>query len=73
MSRRTVIILWVAVAVAVFLLGSGVATIRRVVAGGTLGDYIVLSLAWSGVVAALVVAGRIVFVTARAQRRSSPS
>lgn len=63
-------IFWTAVAVAVFLLGGGIATMRRVVHGGTLGDFVALSLAASGLAAAIVVAGRIVVVSARAQRRA---
>ena len=66
-------IFWTAVAVAVFLLGGGVATVRRLFTGGTVEDYVVLSLTVVGLVAALLVAGRIVFVSARAQRRARRS
>lgn len=68
MSRRTVVIFWTAVATAVFLLGGGVATVRRVLAGGTFGDFVVLSLTALGLAAALLVAGRIVLLAARTQR-----
>ena len=68
MQRRTAMIFWTAVAVAVLLLGGGVATVRRVIAGGTVGDVVALSLTVLGLTAALLVAGRIVFVSARAQR-----
>ena len=73
MSRRTAMIFWTAVAVAVLLLGGGVATVRRVIAGGTVGDVVALSLTVLGLTAALLVAGRIVFVSARAQRRARRS
>lgn len=66
-------IFWTAVAVAVFLLGGGVATLRRVVAGGTVEDYVVLSLAVAGLAVALLVAGRIALASARAQRRARRS
>jgi hypothetical protein len=72
MSKRTATIFWTAVAVAVLLLGGGTATLRRVVVSGAIGDYLVLSLALLGIAAALLVAGRIVFVSARAQRRVRP-
>lgn len=73
MSRRTAIILWTAVTVAVFLLGGGIATVPRVFSGGTVGDYVALSLTVIGLVTALLAAGRIVFVSARAQRRARRS
>jgi hypothetical protein len=73
MQRRTAMIFWTAVAVAVLLLGGGVATVRRVIAGGTVGDVVALSLTVLGLTAALLVAGRIVFVSARAQRRARRS
>jgi len=66
-------IFWTAVAVAVFLLGGGIATIRRVLQGGTAGDYVALSVSVVGLAAALLVAGRIVFVSARTQRRARRS
>ena len=66
-------IFWTAVAVAVFLLGGGVATLRRVLAGGTIEDSVVLSLAVAGLAVALLVAGRIVLASARAQRRARRS
>jgi hypothetical protein len=66
-------IFWTAVTVAVFLLGGGVATVRRVFAGGNAGDYVTLSLTVIGLAAALLVAGRIVFVSARTQRRARRS
>ena len=73
MPRRNALIFWTAVAVAVLLLGGGVATVRRVLAGGTVGDYVALSLTVVGLAAALLVAGRIVSVSARAQRRARRS
>jgi len=73
MSGRTTMIFWTAVAVAVFLLGGGIATLQRFFAGGTVGDYVVLSLAVAGLTVALLVAGRIVAVSARAQRRARRS
>jgi hypothetical protein len=73
MSRRTTTIFWTAVAVAVFLLGGGVATVLRVLDDGAAGDYPVLSLTVIGLASALLVAGRIAFVSARAQRRARRS
>ena len=73
MPSRTATIFWTAVAVAVFLLGGGVATLRRVLAGGTVEDYVVLSFAVAGLAAALLVASRIVLASARAQRRAHRS
>jgi len=73
MSGRTLVTLWTAVAVAVFLLGGGIATMRRALARGTAGDYLTLSLTILGLIAAILVAGRIVFVSARAQRRTHRS
>lgn len=70
MSTRTATILWAAVAAAVLLLGGGVATFRRDLAEGSVGDYVALSLTVLGLAAALLVAGRIVFISARAQRRA---
>ena len=73
MPRRNALIFWTAVAVAVLLLGGGVATVRRVLAGGTVGDFVALSLTVIGLAAALLVAGRFVLVSARAQRRARRS
>lgn len=73
MPRRTGLVLWASVAVAVLLLGGGIATVRRVLADGTLGDYLVLSLTVIGLAGALLVAGRIVFVSAKAERRARRS
>ena len=73
MPSRTALIFWTAVTVAVFLLGGGVATVRRVLTGGTVGDYVALSLTVVGLAAAILVAGRIVSVSARAQRRARRS
>ncbi len=66
-------IFWTAVAVAVFLLGGGIATVGRVFAGGTVGDYVSLSLIVIGLPAALLVAGRIVVVSSRARCRARRS
>ncbi len=73
MSKRTAITFWTAVAVAVLSLGGGIATARQVLAGDTVGDYVALSLALIGLAAALLVAGRIVFVWAGVQRRARRS
>ena len=73
MPRRNALIFWNAVAVAVLMLGGGVATVRRVLAGGTVGDFVALSLTVIGLAAALLVAGRFVLVSARAQRRARRS
>jgi cytochrome b subunit of formate dehydrogenase len=73
MSKRTTMVFWTAVATAVLLLGGGIATARQVLAGGTVGDYVALSLALIGVAAALLVASRIVFVWAGVQHRARRS
>lgn len=73
MHRRTTLIFWTAVVAAALLLGGGIATARRVADGGTLGDYVALSLSLLGLVVALLVAGRIVLVMGRAQRRARGS
>lgn len=68
MPKRTMLIFWAAVAAGVLLLGGGVATFRRVASGGNALDGFVLFLSVMGLAAALLVAGRIVFIQARLQR-----
>lgn len=70
MPKRALLIFWAAVAVAIFLLGGGVATLRRVLSGGNALDGLVLLVSAVGLMASLFVAGRIVFVAARVQRRA---
>lgn len=72
MSRRTVIVLWAAVSVAVLLLGSGVATAQRLSANGGVSDYVVLFISLSGAALALTAAGRIAWILGKstARRRS---
>ena len=69
MPRRTLIVFWTAVVAAVLLLGSEVATFGRLVGSGTVRDYVTFTLAAAGLGASLLVAGRIVFVATRLQRR----
>lgn len=70
LSKRTLLFFWTSVAVSVFLLGGGFATIRRLLGGGTVGDYVVFSLTLVGLTASLLVAGRVILVLGRAQRRT---
>lgn len=70
MPRRTFVAFWTSVVVSAFLLGGGVATVRRVLAGGTGADIAVLSVTALGLAGSLLVAGRVVLVLARAQRRA---
>lgn len=71
MSRRTLTIFWTAVIVAVVLLGGEVATTERILGGArSIADVAVLTIAGIGLAASLLVAGRIVFVAAVAQRRA---
>lgn len=70
MGRRTLVIFWGAVAAAVFLLGSGVSSVRAELGGGGIRDLVLLAISLLGLGAALLVAGRIVFVAARLQRRA---
>ncbi len=68
MPRRSMVIFWTAVSVSVLLLGSGVATLRRVIGGGDTEDYVALAITVFGLCASLLVAGRIALVVARVQR-----
>lgn len=69
MPRRTTWLFWTSVALAVLLIGSGVASFRRLIAVPTLPDVAMLVVAELGAVVALFVAGRIVVLTARWMRR----
>ena len=64
-TRRTLVVFWAAVAVSVFLIGSGVSSLRRVLGEGGGVDLVLLIVAIVGATGALLVAGRIVFVSAR--------
>lgn len=70
MPKRTRVIFWTFVAVSAFLLGGAVATVRRVLAGGTGADVAILVVTALGLAGSLLVAGRVVFVLARLQRRA---
>lgn len=73
MPRRTVVVFWAAVAAGGSLLGAAVASAQRVLRDGSAADTIVLTLSAFGFVMAMLVAGRIVTVLARLQRRASRS
>ncbi len=70
MTRRTFVYFWGAVVIAVLLLGSGLASLNRVMRGGGGAAAALLVVSALGFVAALFVAGRIVLVAARIQRRA---
>ncbi len=70
MSQRSLVMFWGAVAAAVFLLGGGVSSVRSVVTGGGAEAVLLLVLSAVGLAAALFVAGRVVFVVGRFQRRA---
>ncbi len=69
MARRTSVVFWAAVAAAAFLLGGAVSSLRSVLAGGGARDGLLVTLSAIGLAASLLVAGRIVFVVARSQRK----
>lgn len=73
MATRTVVAFWSAVAAAVFLLGGGVASVRTVLGGGGAADVALALVSAAGFAGALLVAGRIVVVTARLERRGRGS
>ncbi|HWO70746.1 MAG TPA: hypothetical protein VNP94_08330 [Actinomycetota bacterium] len=72
MATRTVVVFWSAVAAAVFLLGGGVASVRAVLGGGGPVDVALALVSALGLSGALLVAGRIVVVTARLEREAGP-
>jgi hypothetical protein len=61
---------WAAVAAAVFLLGGGVSSVQALIRGGDGVAFALLSISVLGLLVALLVAGRIVFVATRIQRRA---
>lgn len=67
---KTTIVFWTAVAAATFLLGGSVASVEALVDHPTAWNGIVLALSLIGFLGACTVAGRIVFVVGREQRRS---
>lgn len=69
MPKRTMLIFWTSVAVGVLLLGGGVATAQRILSGGNALDVVLLLVTAVGFAGAALVAGRIVLVAARLQRR----
>ncbi len=70
MNGRMPVVFWAAVAAAVFLLGGGVSSVRSVVTGGGAEAAVLLVLSAVGLAATLFVAGRVVFVVGRFQRRA---
>ena len=73
MPRRTLVVFWSTTAAAVFLLGGAVGSVRAILDGGGAVDAALALASALGLVAALLVAGRIVFVTARLERRARGS
>lgn len=70
MPRRTLVAFWTSVVAAVFLLGGGFSSLRRLASGGDPGEVVLVGFSLIGLLAALFVAGRIVLVAARMQRRA---
>lgn len=70
MAGRTFVAFWAATAAAVFLLGGGVGSFRAAMAGGGTVDLALAALSGLGLAGAVFVAGRIVLVAARVQRRT---
>lgn len=68
MPRRTLVILWSAVAASVFLLGGVVSSFRWALAGVRVADLVVLVLGGLALTGSLFVAGRIVLVASRPGR-----
>ncbi len=70
MTRRTMVVFWATTAAAVFLLGGGVSSFRAAMEGGGGVDLALAALSGLGLAGAVFVAGRIVLVAARVQRRT---
>lgn len=70
MRPKTQVAFWASVAVAVFLLGGTVASIEAFARHASVENVIVLSASIIGLVSAAVIAGRILMVVGRAQRRT---
>ncbi len=70
MQARTVVSFWTSVAAAVFLLGGTVASAEAFIRHASAANAIVLSVSLIGLVFAALIAGRILVVVGRAQRRS---
>jgi hypothetical protein len=69
MRAKTVVAFWASVAAAVFLLGGSVASVEAFVRHPSVTTGVVLALSLLGLVFAAIVAGRILFVLGRAQRK----
>lgn len=71
MGARTLVLFWGAVVASMLLLGAVVSTFSRVLsASRTAADIVVLVIGSAGLGLALLVAGRIVFMTGRMQRQA---
>jgi hypothetical protein len=70
MKPKTVVAFWTSVAAAAFLLGGTVASVEAVARQHSAVSAIVLSVSLIGLVFAALIAGRILVVLGRAQRRS---
>jgi hypothetical protein len=69
MKPKTVVAFWASVAAAVFLLGGTVASVEAVLRHASVEDAILLALSLLGLASAGMIAGRILLVLGRAQRR----
>ena len=70
MRPKTVVAFWASVAAAVFLMGGTVASVEALFRHPSATNAIVLSVSLTGLVFAGLIAGRIVVVVGRAQRRA---
>ena len=70
MRRRPIVVFWGTAAGAVLFLGSAWSTFGRLAGPHALANGVVLVIALIGLCATSLVAGRIAFVVARAQRRA---
>jgi hypothetical protein len=67
MPLRAAVALWAAVAVVTVLLGAAIATVKQGLDRPA--DVVLIGVCVAGVLCALLVAGRVVWVVGRAQRR----
>ena len=69
MRPKTVVAFWASVAAAVFLLGGTVASVEAFVRHTSVEDAVLLAVSLLGLVFAGIIAGRILLVLGRAQRK----
>ena len=70
MKPKTLVVFWASVAATVFLLGGTVASVEAVLRHASLADAILLALSLFGLASAALIAGRVLVVVGRGQRRS---